>query len=78
MGWRMDVNNFKSVMFSAEVLILWHAQHHGKLCDSTECWASLDLGLSCPEAKLRICILDAAVCVIQNHCSEHTRNPDLF
>lgn len=60
-------------MLSADVLALWHAQHHGKSCEGTECWASLDRKLSSPEAELRICILDAAAGVIENHRSEHAR-----
>lgn len=74
----MAVGDFKSVTFSIEVLTLWPAQHHGKLADSAECWASLDVRLSTPEAKLGICILGAAACVRENHCSELARNPDLF
>lgn len=47
-----------------------------QLCDSAECWTSLDLRLSCPRAKLRVYILDAAAPMIENHCSEHAGTPD--
>lgn len=38
MGWGVAVNDFKSVILSVDVLTLWHAQHHGKSCESTEHW----------------------------------------
>lgn len=38
MGRGVAVDDFKSVMLSADVLTLWHAQHHGKSCESTEHW----------------------------------------